>query len=150
METLVKKSLALHEAGSNCAQSVLCSFADGYGFDGIAAHRMATAMGAGLGRRQLLCGAVSGGAMAIGAALGNDSGADPEAKERCYAIVAAFVARIESEFGSSDCRTLLGVDLNTAEGKAEVKARGLGASVCERIIARSTELVAALVSAARA
>ncbi|MCK7471113.1 MAG: C-GCAxxG-C-C family protein [Desulfomicrobium escambiense] len=149
MDTLVKKSLALHEAGSNCAQSVLCAFAGEYGFDEVAAHRLATALGAGLGRRQLLCGAVSGGAMAIGAALGNDSGADLEAKERCYAIVAGFVARIESEFGSSDCRTLLGVDLNTSEGKAQVKARGLGASVCDRIIARSTELVAEAIASAK-
>jgi len=150
MDTLIGKSLDLHEAGSNCAQSVLCAFADEYGFDGVAAHRLATALGAGLGRRQLLCGAVSGGAMAIGAALGNDSGADLDSKERCYAIVAAFVAMIESEFGSSDCRALLGVDLNTAEGKAEVKTRGLGASVCDRIIARSTELVAEAIAKARA
>lgn len=146
---MVKKSLALHEEGSNCAQSVLCAFAGEYGFDGLAAHRLATAMGAGLGRRQLLCGAVSGGAMAIGAALGNDSGADLEAKERCYAIVAAFVDKLESEFGPSDCRSLLGVDLNTPEGKAEVKARGLGASVCDRIIARSTQLVAEAIASAK-
>ena len=140
MSTIQDKALALHASGSNCAQSVLCAFSDKVGFDFAQAHRFTTCMGAGLGRRQLLCGAVSGGALAIGAALGNDSGADLAAKERCYGIVNDYVAKLEAEFGSSDCRTLLGVDISTEAGRAEVKARGLGAAVCDKIIARAAEL----------
>jgi len=87
--------------------------------------------------------------MALGAALGNDSGADLAAKERCYGLVAAFVGAIEAEFGCSDCRGLLGVDLNTEEGRAEHQARGLGQAVCNRVIRRSVELVAATISAER-
>jgi uncharacterized membrane protein len=110
---------------------------------------MTTFMGAGLGRRQLLCGAVSGGALALGAALGNESGADLATKERCYGIVSKFVATLEAEFGCSDCRGLLGVDISTEAGRAEVKSRGLGAAVCDRIIGRSVELVERAVAEAR-
>jgi len=141
METIQQKAAALHTSGSNCAQSVLCAFSEAFDFDFIQAHRMTTCMGAGLGRRQLLCGAVSGGALALGAALGNESGAELATKERCYAIVAEYIAAIEAEFGCSDCRGLLGVDISTEAGRAEVKSRGLGATVCDRIIGRSVELV---------
>jgi len=141
MNTVQEKALALHASGSNCAQAVLCAFSEATGFDATQAHRFTTCMGAGLGRRQLLCGAVSGGALALGAALGNDTGADLATKERCYSIVADFVAALEKEFGSTDCRTLLGIDISTEAGRAEVKARGLGNAVCNKIILRSVELV---------
>lgn len=149
METIQQKAAALHASGSNCAQSVLCAFSETFDFDFVQAHRMTTCMGAGLGRRQLLCGAVSGGALALGAALGNESGADLDTKERCYTIVAEYIATIEAEFGCSDCHGLLGVDLNTETGRAEFKARDLGATVCDRIISRSVELVEQAVAKAR-
>lgn len=148
METIQQKAAALHASGSNCAQSVLCAFSGKFNFDFTQAHRLTTCMGAGLGRRQLLCGAVSGGALALGAALGNESGEDLATKERCYALVAGYIATLEAEFGCTDCRGLLGVDISTEAGRAEVKARGLGASVCDRIISRSVELVEQAVVAA--
>jgi C_GCAxxG_C_C family probable redox protein len=134
------KALALHASGSNCAQSVLGAFAGAIGFDPAIAHRLTTGMGAGLGRKQLLCGAISGGAMAIGAAIGNDSGADLAAKERCYEAVLGFVNAMEAEFGAADCGTLLGVDLKTDVGKAQFKERGLGSKVCDAMISRAAEL----------
>jgi len=149
METIQQKAAALHASGSNCAQAVLCAFSGEFDFDFAQAHRFTTCMGAGLGRRQLLCGAVSGGALALGAALGNDSGADLATKERCYGIVADYIATIEAEFGCSDCRGLLGVDISTEAGRAEVKALGLGSKVCDRIISRSVELVEQAVTDAR-
>ncbi|PKL26718.1 MAG: hypothetical protein CVV47_01995 [Spirochaetae bacterium HGW-Spirochaetae-3] len=149
MDTIQLKALALHASGSNCAQSAYCAFSEEIGFDFTEAHRSATCLGAGFGRRQLVCGAVSGGALAIGAALGNDSGADLETKERCYGIVSDFVATLEAEFGAVDCRALLGVDITTEAGRAQVKERGLGDSVCNRIIARSVELVEGILADAK-
>jgi len=141
MDSIATKARTLHSKGSNCAQSVLCAFSDTLGFDFTLAHRLSTCMGAGIGRKQLVCGAITGGAMALGAAFGNDSGDDLAAKERSYAIVNEFVSRLENEFGATDCATLLGVDLQTEAGKAEFKARGLGEKVCDKIIASSAELV---------
>jgi len=136
-----EKALALHAAGSNCAQSVLGVFAEDLGIDTVQAHRLTTALGAGLGRRQLLCGAVSGGALALGAAFGNKDGSDQSAKELTYEIVRDYVRSVEEEFGPTDCRALLGVDLLTEAGKEEMKTRGLGESVCGKIIARCVQSV---------
>ncbi len=83
--------------------------------------------------------------MALGASLGNECGANQNAKERCYELVNSFVATIEKEFGCSDCRTLIGVDISTEEGRADVKTKGLGASVCDKIIARSAQLVESII-----
>ncbi|MBN2875915.1 MAG: C_GCAxxG_C_C family protein [Spirochaetales bacterium] len=142
MNTIATTAHALHGSGSNCAQSVVCAFADQVGFDCALAHRLSTCMGAGLGRKQLVCGAITGGAMVLGAVFGNSSGEDVEAKERAYAIVNEFISQLEAEFGSSDCATLLGVDLQTPTGRQEMKSRGLDESVCDAIIKRSVELVA--------
>lgn len=139
--TKPEQATKLHASGSNCAQSVLCAFTEELGMDTTQAHRLATGLGAGLGRRQHLCGAITGGAMALGAALGNDTGANLAAKERTYEAVRAYIDRMETEFGSLECRTLLGVDLNTPEGKAELKERSLSASVCDKLIARCAEEV---------
>lgn len=139
--TKPEQATSLHASGSNCAQSVLCAFTSELGMDTTLAHRLATGLGAGLGRRQHLCGAINGGAMALGAALGNETGADLAAKERTYEAVQAYISAMEAEIGSLDCRTLLGVDLNTPEGKATFKERGLSASVCDKLIARSAEEV---------
>ncbi len=133
--------MALHAQGSNCAQSVLCAFSGCMEFDTALAHRLATGLGAGLGRRQLVCGAVTGAAMALGAAYGNDDGTDLEAKEDTYARVAALVGTVEREFGSCDCAALLGEDLSAEEGRAAVKAKGLSETVCNRVIARCVGLV---------
>lgn len=149
MDTIRERALAAHGSGSNCAQSVLCAFADELGFDERQAHRLATGLGAGLGRRQSLCGAVSGGAMALGFALGNDDGTDLDAKERCYRAVKDYVEGFESEFGSLECRTLLGVDLGTEEGRAEHKARCLSVAVCDKLIGWACELALAAMRKAR-
>lgn len=145
MSTIQEKALALHAAGSNCAQCVLCAFADANGFDFCLAHSLSTCLGAGIGRRQLVCGAVTGGVMAIGASLGNECGANQIAKEKCYELANKFVATIEHEFGSSDCRSLLGVDTSTESGRSEVKAKGLGSAVCAKVIARSAQLAESII-----
>ena len=101
-------------------------------------------MGAGMGRRQLLCGAVSGGALALGAAFGNEDGSDQTAKELSYEVVRDYLRRVEAETPSTECRTLLGVDLSTPEGREETKKQGLTAKICDPLIGRCAEIVEAI------
>ena len=134
----------LHASGSNCAQSVLVAFAGDLGVDPRQAHRLATTLGAGLGRRQLLCGAINGGALALGAAFGNEDGSDLETKELCYEIVRDYLRRVEEIAPSTECRTLLGIDISTPEGREENKRLGLGAKVCDPLIGKCVEIVEAI------
>lgn len=141
MNDIQKRAVDLHAAGSGCAQAVFCSFASELGFDFASAHRYASGFGGGMGRCQLVCGAVSGGVMALGAAFGSDKSEDLEAKDLCYAKVNAFIKAMEKDFGYSDCKSLLGIDISTEEGRARVKEEGLAAKVCDKLIARAIELV---------
>lgn len=146
--TKTEQAIAMFKSGSNCAQSVFCVFAQDLDIDPVQAHRLATGLGAGLGRKQLLCGAVNGGAMAIGAAMGNDRGADEAAKEKTYATVLEYVEKIERTFGCTDCKGLLGVDLRSDAGKADFKSKDLKTKVCNRIIEGCVEEVERILAAA--
>jgi C_GCAxxG_C_C family probable redox protein len=139
--TKPEQAVRLHASGSNCAQSVLCAFTSELGMDTAMAHRLATGLGAGLGRRQHLCGAVNGGAMALAQPWAMNPVPTLQPRNAPTRLVQAYIKTMEAEFGSIDCRTLLGVDLNTPEGKAELKERGLSAKVCDKLIARCAEEV---------
>jgi len=146
--TRAEKAEALHASGCACSQAVFGAFAAEYGVDTGLAVRLSSGLGAGIGRLQLTCGAVSGGVLALGLALGNATGAEQDKKEAAYAAAREFVAAIEAEFGASGCRELLqGNDLQTAEGKERIKAAGLQQKVCAPIIRRSVELVEAALAA---
>ena len=140
--TKVERAVALHAAGSSCSQSVFTVFAEDFGLDAKTAHRIATGLGAGFGRQQRLCGAISGASMVIGLAMGNEDGSDAAAKERTYEAVYDFIEQVRDEFGAADCRDLLeGIDLRDPAGKAAYKERGLSDRVCNPIIRRCVELL---------
>ena len=61
-EIAVKK----HEQGYNCAQSVVCTFADKLGMDESLLYKMAEGFGAGMGTGMGVCGAMVGVAMIAG------------------------------------------------------------------------------------
>jgi C_GCAxxG_C_C family probable redox protein len=53
-------------SGYNCAQAILYAFGPDLGLDGETALKVATGLGAGMGRRGEVCGAVTGGILALG------------------------------------------------------------------------------------
>ena len=140
--TRAEKAALIHASGSSCAQAVFAAFAEDLGLDEGTAQRIASGLGAGYGRLQLTCGAVSGGVLALGLALGNARGEEQDRKEAAYAASRELVEAAAAEFGASDCKALLrGADLRTDEGKARVKAEGLSGLVCQPIVKRCVELV---------
>ncbi len=142
------KAEALFASGSSCAQAVFAAFAPDFGIDEGSAHRIAAGLGGGFGRKQYLCGAVSGAALVLGLAFGNSEGADGAAKEATYARVHAFISEIEAERGASDCRTLLeGNDTATPAGREAVKQAGLSAKVCRPLVAHVAEKLDSILGA---
>jgi C_GCAxxG_C_C family probable redox protein len=138
--TRAENAAALQASGSACSQAVFCVFAEEFGLDQESAHKIATGLGAGFGRQQRLCGALSGAALVLGLAMGNRRGEEAEDKESCYAAVSAFIDEMEAEFGAADCRGLLeGLDLRDPAGKAAIAERGLSARVCKPIVRRCVE-----------
>jgi C_GCAxxG_C_C family probable redox protein len=71
-------------AGYNCAQAVLYSFCDDLGLDKNAALKLACGFGAGMARKQEVCGAITGGIITLGLKHGRGEGQDRTATEETY------------------------------------------------------------------
>ncbi len=134
------KAKAWFRLGYNCAQSVMCAFSGGLGIDERTVKLMASGFGGGMGREQLTCGAVAGAVMAVGCRwFDPDDVAD--SKERVYAKTREVLNRFRGLHGSVSCRELLGVDLNTPEGKKQMKEQDLAHRLCEPFVMDACRIV---------
>jgi len=126
--------------GYNCAQAVLYPFCDDLQLDKNTALRLACGFGGGMGRKQQVCGAVSGGIIAIGLKYGQSEAQDKSAKETTYRKVHEFVSRFESKHGTCRCRELLkDCDLSTPEGQRQFKENDLLNKVCKGCVTTVVE-----------
>ena len=103
--TIEERSIALHARGYNCCQSALCTLSDYTGLDDKTAIRLGYGFGGGLLTGNV-CGAVSGGMMAIGAAC--TAGETPaEEKPRAVALCEELQTRFRDRFGTLLCADIL-------------------------------------------
>jgi len=122
-------------SGYNCAQAVLYSYCDDIPFDKSTALKLACGFGAGMGRKQEVCGAVSGGIIVIGLIYGRGLSEDRSATEQSYRITRELMDRFEQEHGSCICRKLLGnCDLMTEEGQKYFKENDLLNKTCKSCV----------------
>lgn len=127
--------------GYSCAQSVLRAFAQELGMDPEMATRVAGTFGGGVARTGRLCGAVTGGLMAIGLCY---SGTDPDdigAKESTYTLARRFMEQFEAKYGSLDCPGLLGLDIGTPEGMQQARNAGMFRTRCPEYVKDAVILV---------
>jgi len=96
--------------GCNCAQSVLCAFADKVGLDNKTAMKLASSFGGGMGRLREVCGAVSAMFMIAGLLKGYEKAGDDIGKTRQYQLVQNLANKFKSQHGTIICRELLGLD----------------------------------------
>lgn len=102
-----EKAKELFGKGYNCAQAVLCAFADECGMDEDTAYRLSSSFGGGLGRMREVCGAVSGMSMAAGLLYGYKKGDEPSKKGEHYKLIQSLAGKYKEENGSIICRELL-------------------------------------------
>jgi C_GCAxxG_C_C family probable redox protein len=132
----------------NCAQAVAVAFSADTGIDEDTTCRMMTAFGAGGGRRQFCCGAVSGALLVISLLKGRGLDGPQSAHEETYALAREFFARFEAEHGSSECRTLLdGINLLTPEGQERFKTEDMG-NRCENHVCSAVRILESMLDMA--
>jgi len=143
-ETAVEKFLT----GYNCAQSVLYAYGPELGLDPEIALKVATGLGAGMGRRGEVCGAVTGGILALGLKYGRGGQQDRSATEHAYRKTQELMAAFEQRQGSCSCRELLGgCDLRTAEGQALFKEHDLLHKTCVKCVQTVAGILAEIIEA---
>jgi C_GCAxxG_C_C family probable redox protein len=129
-------------AGYNCAQAVLYSFCDDLDFDKGTALRLACGLGAGMGRKQEVCGAITGGIITLGLKHGRVEGQDRICTEETYRKVRELMSQFESKHGSCICRTLLkGCNLDTPDGQRYFKENDLLNQTCKVCVKTAVEIL---------
>lgn len=119
-------ALAKFKDGYNCAQSVIYCYAHKTGISADLALKMSNGFGAGMGRKQEVCGALSGGILALSLKYGRGENDDKQNQITTYMRVRELMVRFETKHGTVNCKNLLsGCDLSTATGQQEFQQNGL-------------------------
>jgi len=142
MSTKTEIATAKFLSGYNCAQSVMYAFRDEVGIDEDLALKISTGLGAGMGRKQEVCGAVTGGILVLGLRHGRNSTDDRSATEQTYLKTRELMDRFLAKHGSCLCRQLLqGYDLATEEGQRRIKADDMLNKVCKPCVQTVVEIL---------
>ncbi|MBN2583362.1 MAG: C_GCAxxG_C_C family protein [Planctomycetes bacterium] len=109
----------------NCCESTATAVARALGYDCSCLPVLATGMGGGVGHTGHVCGAVTGGAMALGlgvAKLGLKSHAAE--KDQANEWVTELVEAFNREFSYTTCHDLVGIDFSAADWRTEYGQKG--------------------------
>jgi C_GCAxxG_C_C family probable redox protein len=114
-EQAPQRSIDLFKSGFFCAESVLLAIAERQGIQSDLIPRIATGFCSGVSRTGGMCGAVSGAIMGISLVSGRNS--PDESNELSYFLTQELISRFEKQYGSVNCRQLMGCDLATGTGQ---------------------------------
>jgi C_GCAxxG_C_C family probable redox protein len=130
--------------GFNCAQAVFATYAEEFGIDRTEALKISCGFGAGMGRRQEVCGAVSGAILLIGSKYGKTIREDNAANELTYKLVRELSEKFIAKHGSISCKELLGCNLQTPEGQQFFKENNFRDLKCACYVHDAAELAEAM------
>jgi len=120
-----------------------------YGYEDRDLWQLAIGLGAGVSRRGLVCGAVTGGALACGMAAGLKRGSTrddlPGLREACYSKAQEMMRRFEARFGTLSCREMTGCDFLTPEGHTAFRENQILDRICRPAVRLVVETVADLI-----
>lgn len=146
----VDKSIYLERAflhfkeGYNCAQSVLLAMQKFWNVANPLEPKVASAFGGGIGRRGSLCGALTGGVIAIGLKYGTNK-PFVEEREKAYSSALDFYNRFGKSCGSVSCRDLIGYDLTDPEEFKEAQKSNVFSKKCIHFIEKAIEILITLI-----
>ena len=109
MTDRIEKAVELRNTkGYNCAQAVLCAYADLYGLDEKTARKIAEGFGSGMGGMGETCGAVTAAFMLIGLKNGSELPGDKSSRPATYKQIREIADSFKEKAGSVLCRELKG------------------------------------------
>jgi C_GCAxxG_C_C family probable redox protein len=129
--------------GFYCAESVLLAVAEHLDIHSDLIPRIATGFCSGIARTGGMCGAVSGGIMAIGLSLGRNEPSDD--LDPCYQAVQAFLERFSTHYKALSCLDLTCVDLSTPDGQATFRIKGQ-IHLCTEYVENAARYVVEIIS----
>jgi len=140
--TRSEKAVSKFVEGYNCAQSVFYAFCEELNLEQDTALKIACGFGAGMGRKEEVCGAVTGGIMVLGARYGRGENEDRTATEAAYTRTRELMDKFARRHGTYLCHKLLnGCDLTTDEGRKSFGENDLFNKVCRPCVQSVVEIL---------
>jgi C_GCAxxG_C_C family probable redox protein len=135
-EELCEKAATYFSEGYNCAQSVLLTMCEYWNGKNHLIPKIATGFGGGIGRCGSVCGALTGGVMAIGIKYGTN---EPSVEKRllAYELSQKLYKTFEKQHGSVFCRRLIGYDLSNPDELEEARKSQVFQEKCDKIIRKT-------------
>lgn len=119
----IELAMEKRQNGYNCAQALVCAYAEDYGLTEETAYQLAEGFGSGMGGLRRTCGAVTGMISVIGLMNSNGKLGNKETRHETYELVLAAVNAFETKNQSSECSLLMGIEsgvpLRSCEGCIE-------------------------------
>jgi len=134
----MEKAASRFKEGYNCAQSVLLTMQEFWNEKKPLEPKIASAFGGGIGGRGSLCGALTGGVIAIGQKYGTNNPSSKE-KESTYFLALKFYDRFQKELGSVFCRDLIGYDLTDPKERKKARHDGVFLKKCVHFVEKAVE-----------
>jgi C_GCAxxG_C_C family probable redox protein len=134
------EAVSYFKEGYNCAQSVLLTMQKFWNVEKPLEPKVASAFGGGIGRRGSLCGALTGGVIAIGSKYGSNNPVVEE-RENAYSLALEFYNRFTKECGSVLCRDLIGYDLTDPEELEKARNSNVSMEKCVHFVEKAVEIL---------
>lgn len=106
----IEKVHEYHEKGYNCAQSILCAYADKVGMEEETLFKISEGFGLGMGGMNASCGAVSAGVVLTGLQTSTGNLENPNSKAKTYQIGKAMTDDFLQKNGTLVCKELKGIE----------------------------------------
>jgi C_GCAxxG_C_C family probable redox protein len=138
-----KATRHFRDDGYNCSQSVLLTMAEHWKCKNELIPKVATAFGGGMGRCGSVCGALTGGLMAIGIRYGTNE-PSAEKRSRAYELAETFYRQFEKQNRSVMCRELIGLDLSDAKQRKKAQEEHVFETKCTVFVESAVKILVAL------
>lgn len=137
-----EKALELFSQSFNCSQAIFCAYRNSAALDEENSLKLATMFGAGMASTGTgLCGAVTGGLMAISMHHGRGSVEDTQAKRTTYNLGRQFVDDFTRRVGACHCEAILGINISSRENIKKAIEDKLFETTCVDAVRAAAELL---------
>jgi C_GCAxxG_C_C family probable redox protein len=137
---LGEKASNLFLKGYNCSQSVLLAMSEHWGLENDLVPKIATGFGGGIGRCGSVCGALSGGVMALSMRYGTN---EPSAEKRLqtYELSRKFFEQFEKRNNGVLCRDLIGYTLSNPDEQKKAREENVFQKKCARYVENAVTIL---------
>ena len=126
--------------GYACSQAILSEYCVLFDMDTETALKLSAGFAGGM-RFGRTCGAVTGAFMVLGLKYSTQNCEKPEDRNNVYNAVCDFTKRFEEIHGTTNCETLIGCNIGTADGMRKAKEENLFYTICPKYIKSSAEIL---------